>query len=451
VARRQSAGEESFRIAPDSRSVTVYRRQLAHYSVGDVFVELPIHGVRQALRRCGSEDTYGYPVARSGIIGPYMKLPSPTAVEPASPQELKALLDAAVDGIVLIDHAGSIQVFNQSAERLFGYESSEVIGRNVNMLMTGNDRSAHDDYLARYAATRIPHIIGKGREVNAQRKDGSVFPALLSVGVVAGTEPPCFVGFVQDITDRRRSEGDAKRLQERLMHVSRLATIGEMASGIAHELNQPLAAIATYAHACDRLLSLPEPEIEEIQTALRQIADQAVRAGDIIRRLRSLARAENPQQGPADVNAVIAELTELIENDAKAHGVAYRAELAAKLPQVTLDRGQIQQVVLNLVRNAVEALALQRKSAGEVVVSTRRTPADEVEIAVRDNGPGVDDQVVARMFDPFCTTKAAGTGLGLAMSRTIVRAHGGSLEYSPHVPAGACFAIRLPVHEPCAG
>ena len=396
----------------------------------------------------GSEDTYGYRIAKSGIIDLRMKPPSPIVSDPASPQELKALLDAAVDGIVLINHVGSIQVFNQSAERLFGYESSEVIGRNVSMLMTGNDRSAHDGYLARYAATRVPHIIGKGREVNAQRKDGSVFPALLSVGVVAGTEPPRFVGFIQDITDRRKSEQDGMRLQERLMHVSRLATIGEMASGIAHELNQPLAAIATYAHACDRLLSLPEPEIEEIQTALRDIADQAVRAGDIIRRLRSLARAENPQQGPADVNAVVAELTGLIQSDAKAHGVTYRAELATDLPQITLDRAQIQQVVLNLVRNALEALALAQLDTKEVIVSTRRTPEGEVEIAVCDNGPGVDSQIAGRMFDPFSTTKAAGTGLGLAISRTIVRAHGGSLEHFPHVPAGACFAIRLPLDVP---
>jgi two-component system, LuxR family, sensor kinase FixL len=370
------------------------------------------------------------------------------AADPELPQELNALLDAAVDGIILINHVGLIQVFNRSAERLFGYESSEVIGRNVSMLMTENDQGVHDSYLTRYAATRVPHIIGKGREINAQRKDGSVFPAFLSVGVVAGTEPPRFVGFVQDITNRRQSEQDGLRLQERLMHVSRLATIGEMASGIAHELNQPLAAIATYAHACDRLLGLPEPEIEEIQTALRDIAEQAVRAGDIIRRLRSLARAENPQHGPTDVNAAIAELTDLIQSDAKAHGVAYRAVFAPNLPQITLDRAQIQQVVLNLVRNALEALALAQLDAREVVVSTRRTPEGEVEIAVCDSGPGVDSAIADRMFDPFCTTKADGTGLGLAISRTIVRAHGGALEYSPHVPAGACFAIRLPLDTP---
>jgi two-component system sensor kinase FixL len=383
-----------------------------------------------------------------GIIGLLMKSLSPIAADPASPEELKALLDAAVDGIILINHVGFIQVFNRSAEHLFGYKASEVIGRNVNMLMTENDRGAHDGYLARYAATRVPHIIGKAREINAQRKDGSVFPAFLSVGVVDGTDPPRFVGFVHDITDRRQSEQHGLRLQERLMHVSRLATVGEMASGIAHEINQPLAAIATYAHACDRLLSLPDPELGEIQAALRQIADQAVRAGDIIRRLRSLARDENTQHGPADVNAVIAELTDLIQSDAKAHGVTYRAELATDLPQITLDRARIQQVVLNLVRNALEALALAQLDTKEVIVSTRRTPEGEVEIAVCDNGPGVDSQIAGRMFDPFSTTKAAGTGLGLAISRTIVRAHGGSLEHFLHVPAGACFAIRLPLDAP---
>jgi two-component system, LuxR family, sensor kinase FixL len=398
-----------------------------------------------AMRIGVSEDTYGYPGARRGIIDLLMKPPSLMTADPASPQELKALLDAAVDGIILINHVGLIQVFNRSAERLFGYESAEVLGRNVSMLMTENDQCAHDRYLARYAATRVPHIIGKGREIDARRKDGSVFPALLSVGVVAGTEPPRFVGFVHDITARRQSEEDGLRLQERLMHVSRLATIGEMASGIAHELNQPLAAIATYAHACDRLLALPEPDIEEIQTALREIAEQAVRAGDIIRRLRSLTRAESTQHGPADVNDVIAELTDLIQSDAKAHGVAFRADLAPNLPQITLDRAQIQQVVLNLVRNALEALALAQLDTREVVVRTRLTPEGEVEIAVCDTGPGVDSRIVDHMFDPFCTTKAAGTGLGLAISRTIVSAHGGSLEYLPHVAAGACFAIRLPL------
>ena len=361
-----------------------------------------------------------------------------------SSQELEALLDAAVDAIIVIDHLGSIQSFNKAAERVFGYTSAQVIGQNVATLMTDADRAQHDTHLARYTATRVPHIIGSGRQVEAKRKDGSVFPAFLTVGAVAGTEPPRFVGFVRDITDERKADEDAHRLQERLMHVSRLATVGEMASGIAHELNQPLAAIATYAHACDRLLGLPDPEIEDVQGALKQIAEQAVRAGEIIRRLRSLARSQDLLRTPTNVNALIEELTELIQSDARAHGVLYRRELAPDLPEVVLDRAQIQQVIINLVRNALEAFALAQVDAAEVLIRTRRTADGDVGIAVCDNGPGVDPAVANRIFDPFCSTKPTGTGLGLPISRTIVSTHGGTLDYLPNLPAGACFHVKLP-------
>jgi two-component system sensor kinase FixL len=364
--------------------------------------------------------------------------------ETKSSQELQALLDAAVDAVIVIDQQGSIQSFNRSAERLFGYEAESVIGFNVSILMDGEDRAAHDTYLQRYVATRVPHIIGSGREVNARRKDGGIFPALLSVGAVAGAEPPRFVGILHDNTDHRRTEEESHRLQERLMHVSRLATVGEMASGIAHELNQPLAAIATYAHACDRLLGLPDPEIEEIQTALKQIAEQAVRAGDIIRKLRNLARMEDSALAPCDLNSVIGELTDLIQADAKAHGVQYRQELAANPATINIDRSQIQQVVLNLVRNALEALAPAQLDVRELLLRTRATPEGDVEICVCDNGPGVDNALKHRIFDPFCSTKPTGTGLGLSISRTIVHAHRGTLEYQPNLPAGACFVVKLP-------
>jgi two-component system sensor kinase FixL len=362
----------------------------------------------------------------------------------ASSKELQALLDAAVDGIVVIDHLGMILSFNRSAERLFGFQAAEALGRNVTLLMTEPDRRGHDAAITKYLTTRIPRIIGRGREVVAQRSDGSVFPAFLSVGAVPGADPPRFVGFIRDITASREAETDAHRLQDRLMHVSRLATVGEMASGIAHEVNQPLAAIATYAHACDRLLGMPDPQIDEIQDALKQIAEQAVRAGDIIRRLRDLARAGESARSAVDINTVIAELADLIRSDAKAHGVQYRQELAPDLPKVSVDRAQIQQVVLNLVRNALEALAVGQFDTPEVVVRTRRTPEEDIEISVCDNGPGVDPALAQRIFDPFCSTKATGTGLGLPISRTIVRTHGGALDFRPNVPAGACFVVKLP-------
>jgi two-component system, LuxR family, sensor kinase FixL len=353
-------------------------------------------------------------------------------------------MDAAVDGVVLVDHGGRIQAFNRAAERLFGYPAAEVLGANIGILIPESGRMDHDGYVERFVATRIPHIIGRGREVEARRKDGSVFPVLLSVGVVEGGEPPRFVGFVRDLSLRRRAEEENHRLQERLTHVSRLATVGEMSAGIAHELNQPLAAVANYAQACDRLLGLPDPDVEEIRDALKQITAQAVRAGDIIRRLRALARNDVMHREPTDINPLVSELTELIRMDATAHGVHYELELGGGLPQVDIDRAQVQQVILNLVRNAVEALREVTRAPRQVTVGTRLIEGS-VEISVCDNGPGVSQTIAPHLFSPFCTTKVHGTGLGLAMSRTIIKSHQGSLDYRPNTPSGACFTVRLPL------
>jgi len=361
-----------------------------------------------------------------------------------SPEQFQALMDAAVDGIVLVGHDGRIQAFNRAAERLFGYSAAEVVGANVSILMPEPDRSSHDAYMGRFLSTRIPHIIGRGREVEARRKDGSVFPVFLSVGAVEGTVPPSFVGFVQDISFRRRAEEDTHRLQERLTHVSRLATVGEMSAGIAHELNQPLAAVANYSQACERLLGLPDPDIDEVRGALTQITAQAVRAGDIIRRLRALARNDVTKREPTDINQLVRELTDLIQLDAKAHDIHYKLELATQLPEVDVDRSQVQQVILNLVRNAIEALAETTRTPRQVTVQTKQSIEGPVEITVCDNGPGVSPSIASCLFDPFCTTKSHGTGLGLATSRTLIKSHQGSLEYHPNNPAGACFTVRLP-------
>ena len=289
----------------------------------------------------------------------------------------------------------------------------------------------------------MPHIIGKGREVTAQRKDGSVFPAFLSVGLLAGTEPPRFVGFVQDLTLRRRSEESSRRLQERLWHVSRLATVGEMASGIAHELNQPLTAIANYAQACDRLLAKPGADLEEVRDALQEIAGQAVRAGDIIRRLRGLVRQDEGPHEATEINRLILELTDLVEAEAKSHDVEYRLELGHALPPVELHRTQIQQVILNLTHNAIEALAHKIDGRRTLVLRTALNGGG-LEITVRDNGPGVPAAIRRCLFDPFCSSKPDGTGLGLAISRTIVERHCGTLDHRPNVPTGASFIVRLP-------
>jgi C4-dicarboxylate-specific signal transduction histidine kinase len=237
------------------------------------------------------------------------------------------------------------------------------------------------------------------------------------------------------------------QLQDRLLHVSRLATVGELSSGIAHELNQPLCAMANYAQACDRLLALPDPDIDEVRHSLQAIASQALRAGEVIRRLRSLARPHLAQRELTDINPLITELTDLIQSDAKHHKVRYRLEVGSGLPRVEVDRLQIQQLVLNLVRNSIEALTEQPPELREVVVRTAGSTTGDVAVSVSDQGPGVPASIAPHLFAPFCTSKAAGTGLGLAMSRTIAHANSGTLNYRPNQPTGACFTLTLPAAQ----
>ncbi len=379
-------------------------------------------------------------------------------------REIEALLDAAVDAVVMIDGRGMITVFNRSAERLFGYSAEEVVGKNVSVLMPEPWRSEHDGYLERYARTGIPHIIGVGREVEGLRKDGSRFPAFLSVGRVADSDPPRFVGFVRDVTaerlalasiqaerdhaeSRRREEQDARRLQERLTHVSRMATMGEMAAGIAHELNQPLSAIATYARACERFLNSPQPDLPETLSSLAEISLEAMRAGEMIRRLRQLVSSQPSDHAPTQMNELVRDLGVLMQADARVHRTQLECDLAPTLPRVRADRPQLQQMVLSLVRNAVEALSEAGVSGRKVVIRTAQAPDGRIELSVCDNGPGVAADMVDRLFMPFVTTKTSGTGLGLAISQSIAQAHGATLAYRRNEPTGACFYTRFKPDE----
>jgi two-component system sensor kinase FixL len=357
---------------------------------------------------------------------------------------LQAILDAAVDGVVLIDHRGLIQAFNRSAERLFGYTAAEVIGRNVGILMGDADQAQHDQHIARYLESGVAHIIGRGREVMAQRKGGASFPVFLSVGVLPQGNTPQFLGFVRDLTPEREALAKQQELRERLIPVSRLALVGEIAAGIAHEVNQPLAAISNYAWACQRLLGTSAPDLGDVRAALHEVGSEAARAGEMIRRLRRLARRPEVQREAVSVNAMVSELAELARSEAGHHEVRYELELGADLPPLNADDGQIQQALLNLLWNAVQALTVSDARPRQVFIRTRAVPERHIEIDVCDNGPGVPAALTRRLFEPFFTTKEHGTGLGLAMSRTIAEAHGGTLSYRANVPRGACFVMRLP-------
>jgi two-component system sensor kinase FixL len=375
--------------------------------------------------------------------------------------ELQALMDAAVDAVIIFDHRGGITAFNGSAERLFGYARGELLGRNVSALMPEPYQHEQNGYLGPFGRTRSPHMIGVGRQVEVLRKDGTRLPAFLSVGEVAGSEFPRFVGFVRDVTSERRALAaieaerdrararqieaqEAHRLQERLMHVSRMATMGEMAAGIAHELNQPLSAIVTYARACERFLDRANPDLPETRSALHEIGEEALRAGEIIRRLRQLVSGQESERTATDVNELVEDLSVLAQADARLHKATLELDLAEGLPLVSADRGQFQQMLLSLVRNAVEALGEVPAAARKITIQTARVNDHAVEVSVSDNGPGVSPSIADRLFTPFVTTKAAGTGLGLAISRTIVQAHGGKIAHRPMTPSGACFFVRLP-------
>jgi two-component system, LuxR family, sensor kinase FixL len=235
-------------------------------------------------------------------------------------------------------------------------------------------------------------------------------------------------------------------LQARMLHVSRLATIGEMAAGVAHELNQPLTAIANYAQACERLLARPSADLEDCRQALREITTQAVRASEIMRRLQTLARSPEMTRTSTDLESLVSPIMELVHSDTRAHGVSCSLRLAAELPTITVDSVQIQHVILNLVRNGIEALD---SSTGprQLVIGAARAGAGEVEISVSDSGPGLDQASAERVFDPFFSTRENATGLGLPISNTIAKAHGGYLGYRPNTPNGAVFFVRLP-HDP---
>jgi two-component system, LuxR family, sensor kinase FixL len=255
---------------------------------------------------------------------------------------------------------------------------------------------------------------------------------------------PRFLGFIRDLTPEREAQAQQQQLRERLILVSRLAMVGEIAAGIAHEVNQPLAAISNYASASARLLAAGDPDIGEVQLALREIGTQAVRAGEIIRRLRRLARSPQMRRERVDINALVSEIAELARSDATRRDVNFELELAPELPPLDIDAGQIQQALLNLLWNALQALDASPIRPRQLRIATRLTPQGPVAIDICDNGPGVPPEVVPRLFEPFFSTKPDGTGLGLPMSRTIAESHGGTLHYRPHEPSGACFVLHLP-------
>ena len=353
-------------------------------------------------------------------------------------------MDAFLEGIVVIDTEGIIERFNTAAEAMFGYSREEMIGIDVGILMPGPDQEQHNDYIQRYLSTGVARIIGKGREVKAQRKDGSFFPVHLAIGEVGWSGSIRFVAMLRDLTDHKRAEDRTLRLHTDMINASRLATMGEMAAAMAHEINQPLAAIVNYASAGKRILKSDESDIDTVTSALDSIGTQAHRAGEIIRRLRNFVKPEIVSRETASLSTIIEEILPLAELDARANNIVLEIDVPEDLPDIEADQLQIQQVILNLLRNGIDSMSDVNPEDRQLVLTACKVPDGDIRVDVIDRGHGISEEVGCNLFNPFFTTKPSGMGMGLAICQTIVHSHGGTLSYSNNLSSGATFSVTLP-------
>ena len=356
---------------------------------------------------------------------------------------LRSILDTVPDATIVIDNKGTITSFSAAAVRQFGYSEPEAIGKNVHMLMPEPYHREHDGYLNRYRTTGEKRIIGIDRVVVGRRKDGSTFPMKLTVGEMKSADGTFFTGFVRDLTEREQSEARLQEVQGELARLARLNELGEMASTLAHELNQPLAAIANYSQGCVRFLSeLDGTAAGRIREALEETVRQSLRAGGIIRHLREFVTHGSVERTPEDIHGLIEEAGALALVGSREVGVRSVFEFAADAGAILVDRVQIQQVLMNLMRNAMEAMRGSKRR--ELVVRTSIDSDRYVVIEVADTGPGISDEIADRLFQPFVTSKASGMGIGLSISRRIVEAHGGEISVSRNADGGATFRFTLP-------
>lgn len=359
----------------------------------------------------------------------------------------QAILDTTVDGIITITDRGRIESFNRAAERLFGYRASEVVGQNVAMLMPSPHREQHDVYLETYLHTRRKKIIGVGREVEGLRKDGTVFPMELSVGETLLASGRIFTGIVRDISDRRDAENEARRRLGEMAQLMRLRSMGDLAAGLAHEVNQPLTAIISHAQACLRMIQAGRADIDLLGESMQQIARQGERAAEVIKRLRKFVEKGEVDKQAFDIVQCIAEVRDLLSHELRDARVTVELEAEQDIPPVLIDRVQIEQVIFNLVRNAIDAMRSIDEEARWLRIAVLQTGMPGgVEVRVCDNGPGFSERDVDRVFEPFFTTKHDGLGQGLSICRRIIEAHHGRIWVQPGVRSGAMLCFWLPLH-----
>ena len=357
---------------------------------------------------------------------------------------LRSILATVPDAMVVIDEQGIILSFSVAAEKMFGYREDEVVGRNVKMLMPSPDRERHDQYLTNYLTTGKRKIIGIGRVTTGLHRDGSTFPMELSVGEAWLGERRIFTGFIRDLTERQQTLLRLQDLQSELAHVGRVSEMGTLASSLAHELNQPLTAVATYCESARDLLdNTPDAEaLALVREALDEAAEQAVRAGQIVRRLRDFMSNGEMERRVESLQRLINEANALALVGSREHGIDVQLSLDPRADLVFVDRIQVQQVLVNLIRNAIDAMMATELRC--LTLSTVRQSDGLVQVTIDDTGSGITESVAPQLFQPFVTSKENGMGIGLSICRTIVEAHGGRIWFEGGRNGGTAFHFTLP-------
>ncbi|MCP1472024.1 two-component system sensor kinase FixL [Sphingobium sp. OAS761] len=355
---------------------------------------------------------------------------------------LGSILATVPDALIVIDMNGRIVSFSAAAQHMFQYAEADVLGENISMLMPSPDRERHDGYIGHYLTTGEKRIIGIGRLTSARRRDGSVFPIELAVGEVADQGRRLFTGFIRDLTERQQTERRVADLQTELAHAGRVTAMGTLASALAHELNQPLTAIANYMEAGRDLLAVEGPvDREMLGEAMAESAAQALRAGEIIRSLREFIKRGETLRQPEHLRGLLAEGAALAFIGIDSSGIDMDVSVDKGVGKVLVNRVQLQQVVINLVRNAVEAM--HARPVRILRLSAVPTDDGKVEVVVADSGPGLDPDMSRTLFTPFTTTKSTGMGVGLSISQTIIEGHGGRIWATPSQWGGAAFHFTL--------
>jgi len=360
-------------------------------------------------------------------------------------KSLDALLNAAVDAIIISDSDGQILRINPAGQEMFGYREAKLVGENVRTLMPQPDQDAHDGYIRKYLDGSKPAIVGIGREVTARHADDHVFPIHLSVGEITGHSRARFVAIIRDLSEQKATQETVKELEQHLAHADRLVVLGELTAGIAHEINQPLTAIAAFADAGARLLKSDSAEAKhELENIQKRIAEQARRAGNVVNRLRRLSRKEGAAKSNHHIDVMVGNVLLLFEHELNNSSIQLETHFEPGLPMVFVDEIQIQQVLVNLVKNSIDALQAAGTEKPSIRIQSKQKK-QVIEVQVVDNGPGVPDEFEQKLFEPFYTTKQHGVGLGLSICKNIAVSHGGKLDYRQAKGGGACFILSIPL------